>query len=214
MTVKRWVIVAMVLLGVVIFGGLGWFGFRLYNRAEKFEALYYGCLTAPSDSTTRVMEKPVLSQDTLRPLPLRHWVKTIIVHDTIFRTDTTKKVEVNFYSDTYRKDGLQINYEAIAEGELKSIRFPSIVYPQKIVTITQRIPHHDTLTINLEKSHLGIYAKVAAWDRIYGFGSGIQYSYRGKWSVAAGIQIQNQYRTDGTKYLQPISELGIVVNIN
>ena len=214
MTVKRWVIVAMVLLVVMIFGCLGWFGYRLYNRAEKFEALYYSCLTAPSDSNTQVTEKPVLSQDTLRPIPLRHWARTIIVHDTIFRTDTTKKVEVNFYSDTYTKDGLQINYEAIAEGELKSIRFPSIVYPEKIVTITQRIPLHDTITLTLEKSHLGIYAKVAAWDRIYGFGSGIQYACRGKWAVAAGIQIQNLYREDGTKYLQPIAELGVCVNIN
>jgi len=214
MTVKRWVIVGLVLLGVLIFGGLGWFGYRLYNRAEKFEALYYSCLTAPSDSAILVREKPVLSQDTLRPSPLRHWVQTIIVHDTIFRTDTTKTVEVNFYADTYIKDGLRINYEAIAEGELKSIRFPSIVYPEKIVTITQRIPHHDTLTKTLEKSHLGIYAKVAAWDRIYGFGSGIQYSYRGKWAVAAGIQIQQQYHADGTKYLQPLAELGVCVNIN
>lgn len=188
MTIKKWLWVGAIVMIVAGLSILGWWIYKLYSRAEHFEALYYSCMSAPADTVIKVVEKTIFSSDTLRPNPVKKWNKTVAVTDTVKKDTATKGVEVNFYADTYRNDGVRIHYEAIVNGSLQSIRFPEIFIPEKTYTITQKVPIHDTITINKEKSHIGLYSKL--WIRTFqefpGIEGGLIYIWKGKGGIMVG----------------------------
>ncbi len=215
MTIKRWVIFLSGLILVAIFSVLGWWMYKLYSKAERFEIKYHECLNAPRDTTVVYIDRIVFSEDTLRPKPTRNWIKTVMVRDTIHDTVFSEKpIEVNYYADTYQKEGLKIRYEAIVRGELRQIRFPMTVIPERIVTVTQSVPVHDTIKTNIEKNHLGITGSVIYWPGIYGGSAGLQYSFRGKWAIKGDFKVISMEQPEGMRFLQPLGELGVVLNIN
>ena len=188
MTLKKWLQVGAIILIVAGLAILGWWIYKLYNRAEHFESQYYSCMTSPADTVIRIIEKPIISFDTLRPKSLKKWNQTVAVTDTIKKDTATKRVEVNFYADTYRNEGVRIRYEATVQGSLKSIRFPEIFIPERIVSITQKIPVHDTIVTNKEKSHIGLYSKlwIKTFQEFPGIEGGLIFIWKGKGGIMVG----------------------------
>lgn len=186
MTLKKWLQVGAIILIVAGLAILGWWIYKLYNRAEHFESQYYSCMNAPSDTVVKIVEKTIFSTDTLRPKPVKKWNQT--VPDTAKKDTATKKVEMNFYADTYRKDGVKIRYEALVKGSLQSIRFPEIFIPEKTYTITQRVPVHDTIETNKGKSHIGLYSKlwIKTFQEFPGIEGGLIYIWKGKGGIMVG----------------------------
>jgi len=185
---KKWLWVGAIVLIVAGLSILGWWIYKLYNRAEHFETLYYSCMTSPVDTVIKVVEKPILSYDTLRPLPIKKWNKTVAVPDTIKKNAVFKNVEVSYYADTYKNDGVRIRYEAIVNGSLQSLRFPEIFIPERIVSIMQKVPVHDTIYTNMEKNHLGIYGKIFVnnFKTFPGLEAGFQWSIKGRGGISGG----------------------------
>ena len=125
----------------------------------------------------------------------------------------------NYYADSASvTDKATIHYAAIVkQNRLSKLIFPAITVTHKEITFIRDTclePQTPPQPVLVERSHLGVYAKGIFWDRIYGFGLGGQYSYKGLWAVQAGLGYQVMHRGDGTKYGQPQAEVGILVNIN
>lgn len=192
MTIKRWLFVGAIVLVVAAIGIMGWFLYKMYGKADKFEKLYYACINSPADTIVTIIEKPVLSDDTLHPQPRKTCKKKVIISDTsnITHLDsaTTQEQVINYYADTYKKDGIRIRYEAIVAGELKSIRFPQIFYPEKVVSINHNVLVHDTIFTNIEKNHLGIYGKIAlnSFNTFPALEAGGVFTWKGRGGIIAG----------------------------
>lgn len=187
MTVKRWLITGGIALFVIGIGILGWWTYRFYNKAERYETLYLACRESPADTVIVWKERVVFSDDTIRPKPLKSWIRT--VRDTIYDTIIIEcKTQVNRYADSYRKDGIRIRWEAICNGTLESIQFPNIIVPERLVTVEKKVQVHDTLKIEVDKSHLGIYGKihVNSLKAFPGLEVGGIYTIRGDGGIMAG----------------------------
>lgn len=159
MTIKRWLYIAGIVVSIVILAIGAWWIYRLYSRASQWEKMYYDCLAAPSDTVVIWKDRVIFSDDTIKPSPRRSWKRT----DTIRNPDTTttiKEFELNYYAETYQKSGVKIHWEAVTKGTLDLLRFPNIIIPERVTTVGKRVPVHDTITRNIELSHVGLYAKL------------------------------------------------------
>ena len=188
MTIKRWIYVIGILIAVVGLAIGAWWIFKLYGRASKWEKLYYDCLAAPSDTVIIWKDRVIFSDDTLIPQPKKHWIRhdTIRLHDTI---TVEKETEINYYAESYKKDGIRIRWEAVTKGTLEQIQFPNIIIPERITTVEKRVPVHDTITQTVELSHIGLYAKlfINNFKDFPGIEGGGLMSFKGKGGLMAGV---------------------------
>ena len=186
MTLKRWLYVAGIVVAVTGLAIGAWWIYSLYSRASKWEKLYYDCLSSPADTVVIWKDRVIFSDDTLKPKPRKHWYKTdtVTIHDTIF----VKKEAVNYYADSYKKDGVRIRWEAVTKGTLESLQFPNIIIPEKITTVEKKVPVHDTTTLLVELTHAGVYAKlfVNNFSDFPAVEAGALISFRGKGGIMAG----------------------------
>jgi hypothetical protein len=185
MTVRRWIYVAIgivVLLGIAI---LAWWTYRLYMKASRFEDMYYKCVTSPSDTVVVWKDRVVFSDDTLRPTPRKTYRRV----DTVTITKDCGCDKLNYYADSYKKDGIRIRYELTTRGTLESLNFPNIIIPERYITVEKKVQIHDTITTNIEHSHVGIYGKlfVNSFERFPNFEAGAIYTIKGRGGVMGGV---------------------------
>lgn len=200
MTIKRWVFVAGALLALAAIATGAWWVHSLYGRSSQWEKMYYDCLASPSDTLVVWRDRVVFSDDTIRPVSRKQWktTDTIVIHDTVF---VLQDVYKNYYADSYKKDGIRINWEAVTTGTLETIRFPVVVVPEKIVTVEKKVVVHDTLLKIVEPFHFGFYSKMFVNNFIDfpAIEAGAIISFKGKGGVMAGAM----YNTPEMLHLPP-----------
>lgn len=192
MTVKRWILVALGAIIVAGFAILGWWIYKIY----PYQELYYECLSAPADSVIVWKDRVIFSDDTIKPEPRKSWTR--VIRDTLYDTIIIEKeIKVNYYADSYRKDGVRIRWEATTKGTLESIQFPNIIIPERIITMEKKVPVHDTIRTNVERSHVGIYAKLFGNNvkTFPGIELGGIYSFRGRGGILGGA-MYNPYHQE------------------
>jgi len=188
MTLKSWLYIIGIAVLIVGLAIGAWWVYKLYSRASKWEKLYDDCLSTPADTIIIWKDRVIFSDDTIRPLPKKHWSRrdTVFIHDTIV---DEKKIEMNYYADSFKKDGIRIRWEAVTKGTLEQIQFPNIIIPERITTVEKRVPVHDTVTQTVELSHIGLYAKlfINNFKDFPGIEGGGLMSFKGRGGLMAGV---------------------------
>lgn len=187
MTIKRWLYVAGIVVAVAGLAVGAWWVYSLYSRASKWEKLYYDCLAAPADTVVIWKDRVIFSDDTIRPVAKKRWIKTdtVTIHDTI---RVEREVEMNRYADSYKQDGVRIRWEALTKGTLEWIKFPNIIIPERITTVEKKVPVHDTTQVLVELSHVGLYARLLVnnFKEFPAIEAGGIMSFKGKGGLTAG----------------------------
>ena len=189
-------------------------------KNQHLSAQLYLCNNRKPDSVEKKVY--IISNDTsgVSLLVKKRVYDFIMAHADSSSCDSLKSelFASNYYDDsTSITDKAMVHYAAVVrQNRLTKLTFPSITITQKEITFIRDTcldPQSSLPPVFVERSHLGVYAKGIFWDRIYGFGFGGQFSFKGFWAIQAGIGYQVIHRVDGTKYGQPQAELGVLVNI-